>query len=278
MLVDMNKIRMYLSSLRISRHVYYSAVFCAGYYMAMRICDAQFSVYPFIYGFVLINILFATSLMLNNYYDSAIDDVNKKCNLLNEPGVSRPEYLSTFFFLSAASVAISLSISMPVFLTAIAIHASSWIYSSPPLRIKRFFPFNTLLIAFSTCLALVLGYFIPGGIFYRLPFTAITVFAGLLFLAFNVKDVNDCEGDKKYSVQTLMTLLGAEKGRFATAALAYSAYLLVPLLLQNRFMLVPSIILGGATFYVVMRKGKINEPIIFLLMFIYAVVFIKLIS
>jgi len=241
----------------------------------MRICGVGFSVYPFIYGFVLINILFATSLMLNNYYDRAIDDVNKKCNPLNEPGASRPEYLSTFFFLSAASVAISLSISFPVFLTAMSIHASSWIYSCPPLRIKRFFPFNTLLIAFSTCLALVLGYFVPGGIFSKLPFTAIIIFTGLLFLSFNVKDVNDCEGDKKYSVQTLMTLLGPEKGRPATAALAYSAYLLVPLLLRNSFMLVPSIIIGGATFYVVMRKGKVNEAVIFLLMFIYAAIFLK---
>jgi 4-hydroxybenzoate polyprenyltransferase len=260
----------------LSRHVYYTAVYCAGYFLSAKICGTVFKIYPFINGIVLINILFATSLMLNNYYDISIDAANNKCNPLNTGAAKKPEYLTAFFFLFAASLAISLSISPSVFITAIAVHAVAWIYSCPPLRIKRFFPFNTLLIAFSTLLALVLGYFIPGGIFLKLPFTPIAALTGMLFLSFNTKDVNDCDGDKKYSIQTIMTLLGPENGRLLTAALAYAAYLLAALASKSRMLFVYSILLGGATFYLIMRRGKINEPLIFFLMFIFATVFIIL--
>jgi 4-hydroxybenzoate polyprenyltransferase len=266
----------FFASLRLSRHVYYTAVYCAGYFLSANICGTAFEIYPFINGVVLINILFATSLMLNNYYDISIDAANNKCNPLNTGVARKPEYLKAFFFLFASSLAISLSLSPAVFLAALAVHAVAWIYSCPPLRIKRFFPFNTLLIAFSTVLALVLGFFTPGGVFSKLPFTAIAVFTGLLFLSFNTKDVNDCDGDKKYSIQTIMTILGPENGRLVIAALAYAAYLLAALAAKSRMLLVYSILLGGATFYLIMRRGKINEPLIFALMFIFAAVFIFL--
>lgn len=235
-----------------------------------------FEIYPFINGIVLINILFATSLMLNNYYDMSIDAENNKCNPLNTGVAKKPEYLTAFFFLFAASLAISLMISPAVFLTALAVHAVAWIYSCPPFRVKRFFPFNTLMIAFSTCLGLVLGYFVPGGLFSKLPFAALAVLTGLLFLSFNTKDVNDCEGDKKYSIRTIMTILGPENGRLVIAALAYAAYLLAAIAAKSRLLLATSVLLGGVTFYIIMRKGKVNEPLIFALMFAFTAVFMIL--
>ncbi len=272
----MKNIKAFLSSLRISRHIYYTAVFCAGYDMAIKMCSSTLHALLLIEGFFLINILFAASLILNNIYDAPIDAVNNKGNTLNITGVTQRGYLYAFFFLLATSVSLSLAVSIPVLIAVIAIHVAAWIYSCPPFRLKKYFPVNTLLIAFSTSLALVLGYLLAGGIFSKLPFAAIAVFTALLFMAFNTKDVNDYEGDKKYSVMTLMTIFGPEKGRFVTASLAYAAYLLVPLLLHSALMLAPSIILGGATFYIIMRKGKVNEAIVFALMFIYAALFFKL--
>ncbi len=269
----------FFRTMRLSRHVYYTAMTGAGFFLAARkayLPENIFWLY-FAAGVVLINILFACSLILNNIYDKKIDLANKKDNALNLAGFTRSEYLVIYFALFALSIGLSLSISVYALAAAAAIHLASYIYSCPPLRIKNIFLLNTFLIALATLMAFFLGFVIPAGapVLSVFPWKFGAIIVAALTLSFNTKDVNDYRGDKKYGVSTLMTALGPKKGKLAIAALALAGYLLVPLLLGSAYLLVASIILGSLTFTVIyLPQKKINEPLIFLIFFIYAGIFI----
>jgi 4-hydroxybenzoate polyprenyltransferase len=275
------KAALLLKTTRWSRHIYYSAMTAAGFLIAIKktpLPDSRILLY-FISGLVLINLLFAASIILNNIFDTKIDSINKKENTLNHSGITQKQYVVLYFILLALSLALSALISVFTAAAALVIHLSAYVYSCPPLRIKKIFPFNTLLIAFSTVLALFLGFIIPAGprVFTLFPWKlGLTFFAGIA-LAFNTKDVNDYAGDKKYGVNTLMTLLGPKKGKLLTAALALAGYLLVSFIAGSVWLVATSLILGLATFCLVyLPKKHINEPAVFVLFFVFAAVFIYL--
>jgi 4-hydroxybenzoate polyprenyltransferase len=270
---------------RWSRHIYYSAMTAAGMFYSLGNSPRSylFLLY-FISGIVLINLLFGASIILNNIYDVKIDSINEKENTLNHSGITQKEYIILYFILLAASIAIALIIDLSsnsnryTLITALVIHLCAYAYSCPPLRIKKLFPFNTLLIAFSTILAILLGIII----YAPNPFPPLPWKLGLAFflgiaLAFNTKDVNDYEGDKKYGIQTLMTLLGPKKGKPAIGLLALAGYVLVSLITGSVWLVAASLILGIATFCLVaLPKKHINEPAIFAMFFIFAAVFMFL--
>jgi 4-hydroxybenzoate polyprenyltransferase len=279
------KTALILKTTRWSRHIYYSAMTAAGLFISLDNSPHadRFPVY-LISGLVLINMLFASSIILNNIFDTKIDSMNEKENTLNHSGITKKEYIILYFILLALSIALSAIIDLSsdlyryTLITAFVIHLSAYVYSCPPFRVKKFFPFNTLLIAFSTVLALVLGFIIyaryPAPVFPRK--LCIAFFTGIS-LAFNTKDVNDYEGDKKYGVETIMTLLGPKKGKLLTAALALAGYLLVSFIAGSVWLVAASLIPGLATFFLVaLPKKHINEPAVFALFFVYAAFFIYL--
>jgi 4-hydroxybenzoate polyprenyltransferase len=87
-------------------------------------------------------------------------------------------------------------------------------------------------------------------------------------LAINTKDLKDYEGDKNSGVLTIPVLLGPSRGRIAIGALDFSAYLAVPLILQIPLLIVPALIFGGATFYLICRE-KTPEKLFFLMLILF---------
>ncbi len=164
-----------------------------------------------------------------------------------------------------------------VFAVTAAIHATSWIYSAPPLRLKRFFPLNIILIASATLEAMALGFVLSPGrppLFLFPPALAASVVICLSF-AFNVKDINDYKGDKKYKITTLMTLLGYTKGKAAAAAASLAGYVLFPII-NGAFSFVPFAWSCGllTLFFIAVPRRKINETCIFGVFFLFAAVFV----
>ncbi len=265
---------LFFRTMRASRHAYYTVIFAAGYLLGVKISGTIFNTVVFVSGILLMNVLFASSLAINNVYDKKIDALNDKDNILNSSGLGLHDYYILFFSLMGVSLVISTAVSFMVLLLAIVIHITSWIYSSPPLHLKKVFILNTLLIAFSTLLAMALGFAASSGSVVLFPpglaFTVIIV----LTLAFNTKDVNDYKGDKKHGVKTIVTVFGQKKGRMITAVLAFAGYLLVPVLLNAYGLLIPSAAFGGITYAVInTKKRRINETLIFGLFFAFAAVF-----
>ncbi|MCX8092838.1 MAG: UbiA family prenyltransferase [Candidatus Goldbacteria bacterium] len=274
-----NKPFLLFNQSRPSRFIYYSIIWICGFFLGKENFDnlsRNFIYINFFSGLLLINILFLSSTILNNIYDKNIDKINNKPNPLKEI-INKKNYIKIFWICFISSLLISFSLNYTTLLITIIIHLVSYIYSSPPFRIKKIFPVNIILIAFSSVLALFLGFassnefkilfYFP----YRLGLTMLIV----LSLAFNVKDINDYAGDKKYGIKTIMTIFGFEKGKKIIAILAFLGYIFLPLFLNLKILLLYSFVFGILTSYTILRsKNKVNEPIIFLLFFIYLFIFI----
>jgi 4-hydroxybenzoate polyprenyltransferase len=269
---------LFFRTLRWPQHIYYTALTAAGFFLAAKqayLPDKLF--WPdFAAVILLINILFISSLILNNLYDKQIDLINKKENALNHADFTRKEYLVIYFVLLALSLGLAFSLSIYAAAVTLIMHAAAYVYSCPPLRIKNIFLLNTIFMSLASLLAFFLGYVLPAGapVFSIFPRKFALALLFSLTLVFFSLDVNDYAGDKKYGVATVMTLLGPRNGRLAAAALALAGYLLMAFMLGSPYLLAASLLFGSATFVAIyLPKKRINEAIIFLIMFLYTGIF-----
>jgi 4-hydroxybenzoate polyprenyltransferase len=264
---------------RPSRFIYYSVIFGCGFFLGIIKSGALSGIslwVNFLSGLFLINVLFLSSTILNNVYDKDIDRYNKKPNPLIGT-ISKKDYMKIYYICFFSSLLVSLSLNITSFFITLIILVTAFIYSCPPLRVKRFFPFNIILIGFSSVLALFLGFASSNEfkIIYDFPYRLGIAMLIVLSLAFNVKDINDYKGDKKYKIKTIMTLFGYKKGKIITALLAFSGYVLLPVLLDFKVMLFYSFIFGALTFIIIIKsKNVVNESVVFSVFFIYLFIFI----
>lgn len=263
-----------ISSLRISRHIYYSLVVLAGYFAFSYTNEANISLSDILVSLILINVLFFSAMLLNNLFDDKIDIENNKINFFNYPGYQKKNFIILFLSTIPLSLALSYYIAAETFIITLIIHIVSFLYSGPPFRIKRIFLLNTFFIALSGVLAFALGFSAAAKdlFFAEFPYYFGFVMLIVLFMAYNVKDINDYRGDKKYGIKTFMTVFGEKKGKKITAFLALAGYLIFPLFFLNLFLVLPALACGAATYYIIMKKsGKINESAVFGVFFVFAV-------
>jgi len=297
-LFDRKKFVFFVKTIRYSRHIYYTVIYICGFLLAFRMLknknDFFSNSFDYAYllaGTMLVNFLFLTCQMMNNLYDKKIDFYNQKLNPLNagksvsKSGgqvkiiLSTGEYLDIFWIVFLLTLFLAFSISLSVFILSLFICVIGFLYSCPPYRFKNIFILNTFIIALSSLLGIFLGFTTYAQeISPRLfPVNLSAVILLVLTLAFNVKDINDYVGDKNGGVKTFMTVFGEKWGIITISGLAFTAYMLVPVLLFSRALFLPALGCGIATILLItLPKGKINEPLVFLVFFIFLGLFIYL--
>jgi homogentisate phytyltransferase / homogentisate geranylgeranyltransferase len=212
-------------------------------------------------------LLWQIAVSINQVTDVSEDSISKRDNPVVSAAISQHDmiYVSLGYcglaFLFAALIGY-----IAIVLTAASL-CLSILYSAPPIRLKRY-PF----VASSTIAVFALIVFSLG--FYSAPPTVefpTSVALVILIcynLAINTKDLKDYEGDKNSGVLTLPVLLGQRRGRIAIGALDFVAYLAVPAILQVHLLVVPALIFGGLTFYLI-RRAKTPEALIFFVLFLF---------
>ncbi|MES3005034.1 MAG: UbiA family prenyltransferase [Patescibacteria group bacterium] len=156
----------------------------------------------------------------------------------------------------------------PFFMSLVYI-AASYIYSVPPLRLRRFPIISSFLIGVA-CLATILA-----GYFFISPLKQISAFPSLLALgivlmvtmAINFKDIKDVAGDRANGIMTIPTLFG-ERGIKIVAYCFALSILLVPVFLSFYLLYIialPSALIG---YRLIMKKPYQEKPI-FVLRFVF---------
>jgi chlorophyll synthase len=226
------------------------------------------------------NVLFLASLILNNLYDAPIDAINGKANALAAERVPSRVHLRAAAALFVASGVIAALVSPAALVITALIQLTAWAYSCPPARLKRFFGLNTAVIALATVLAILLGFlWAPGSDPSTAPWRFLAVLFIALALAFHVKDVNDFPGDKAHGIATVVTVFGERTGRRICAGLALCGYLTVTIAARSPALwLAAAAPAAGTVLAILLPKGKINEPLVFLLLFAYAAAFMSLVA
>lgn len=150
--------------------------------------------------------------------------------------------------------------------------ALSHIYSSPPLKLKRFLGVNSLILGLCALITFIAGYStlalektidsIPSS-WSLLILLSVTLIA-------NVKDIKDIDGDRRVHVYTIPVVFGDALGKKIISALIILALLLPPFILKlpNLFLFVP--FFGYAAMKLIQRE-PFKEKYVFILYFAYLI-------
>ncbi len=234
---------------------------------AMGVVLGGGELFPGLLAIVCALFLWQIAVSINQVTDVSEDSISKRDNPVVSEVINLRDmiYVAMSFcvlaFLFAASIGF-----MAIVLTAASLCVSI-LYSAPPTRLKRYPFIASSSIAVFALIVFLLGYYsgLPTGAF---PTRVALVLLVCYNLAINTKDLKDYEGDKNSGVLTLPVLLGQRRGRIAIGALDFVAYLAVPFILQVPLLIVPALVFGGVTFYLI-RREKTPEALIFLVLFFF---------
>jgi 4-hydroxybenzoate polyprenyltransferase len=178
--------------------------------------------------------IFQSQLILNDHYDREIDLISSKRTYISTSSVAPGEAKAMASVMFALSLLFAAVLSYATFLIALASHVVGFLYSAYPFRLKRIFPLNTILIAVSILLAVLLGFSLFAGRHTLAVFphgVALFLLATFAFVA-SVKDIPDSEGDRRGGVTTIATLMGARRAGMILATAVIAAYFAAPFLLE----------------------------------------------
>ncbi len=225
----------------------------------------------FQYGLILCSIVFAIlySIITNNVTDLAIDSVSNTNRPLVTDAIDRDTYkaLETPFLVIAMLLAAAVNVTT-LFLVLLFI-GNYYIYSMPPLRLKRVPILSKAFIALNSVIFVMLGYYFITGDVTGFPKSFLLHFIVMFTLGANFIDLKDYDGDKAAGIPTLPVLLGLPLAKIiigATIALAYGyAYWLIQRKWQiDPWLLWPTIALAIAQFLVIIRKNYQEKWVFFL--------------
>jgi len=149
------------------------------------------------------------------------------------------------------------------------------IYSTPPLRLKRFIGISSFLIAVNALLVVWMGFFISAGTETLNIFPTKYILGILLIflLVENVKNIKDIEGDKKEGIKTLPVIFGEKKSKLIMGICLFLATLMVPFIFYfNLYTFLLAIFFGIILFFLTNRKN-FEEKYLFITYFIFTIIF-----
>ncbi len=106
-----------------------------------------------------------------------------------------------------------------------------YVYSVPPLHLKRFALLNSFIISLVALTAVLAGFYMisPDPRIDAFPSGLVALIVLVYTLLANVKDIKDVEGDRAVGVYTIPVLLGIKRGKQAISFMVVLALALIPL-------------------------------------------------
>ncbi|CAL7960565.1 conserved membrane hypothetical protein [Gammaproteobacteria bacterium] len=207
--------------------------------------------------FLSISILFfwLSAVMINNIYDQTIDSISNPKRPLVTKEIALKHYTNIATTILFCSLAYALAVNVKsMFIIGSAILAY-YIYSAPPLRLKRIPLFSKAIISSASLAFILLSYINAHGNLQEFPKSFIWIFLMGFTLTANFIDIKDYLGDKAQGIMTLPVLLTPPLaklfigGAFILTSLAFHFYL------QNLFLLPLLFVAGILGFYFINQKN-----------------------
>ncbi|MFH0826952.1 MAG: UbiA family prenyltransferase [Candidatus Omnitrophota bacterium] len=276
---DANKSRALFRNLRITRLLHYSALVLMGTVLFFYDTPERDLFVLIKIGGMLCALFFAFqfSVIINDIFDVGCDSLSNKDRPLITGVFRKEDYLKVGWVYLALALLFAIWVSDFCFIITVVFLALYFIYSAPPLQLKRFYPVNVIIIGLQALLAFLLGQVSLAPDQAPLPFYPSV--SWLIFIIFvlgsHIKDLKDSEGDRSCNVMTLLTMLGEKKARHVTAGLVLLSYLLTPFifspLFSNTFIFLFALLFGVANYFYIRRKDS-QENVIFGTYLIYGAI------
>jgi 4-hydroxybenzoate polyprenyltransferase len=255
-----------LKNIRIPQAIWHGGLLLLGGGLAMIYAEANpdfdfFEILSIILLIAAVESAWLASVVGNDIADHRIDAMTNPSRPIPTGDIPIRLYaeIGTLFFF--ASLLFSAIVSFKAMLLLLAYQGLAWIYSMPPLRLKRIPVIATVLAATAGMTILVIGFsvFAPGADIKSIPLPILT----FLFIAYAVtlplKDFKDIEGDKADGVFTLPVLLGAERARIVVGSALFLMYMASPVVLHESALIVPAILFGSLSFWNIVRSERIKK-------------------
>jgi 4-hydroxybenzoate polyprenyltransferase len=148
-----------------------------------------------------------------------------------------------------------------------------YIYSAPPLRLKQIPFVATFLISLASVSAVISGFFLLSNdkTIGSLPIELAILVILSITLVGNLKDLKDFEGDKLAGIKTLPVIYGIKKAKRIIGIFFIISYLLAPFLLSSLIILLPSLLAGIVTYFLIQQKS-FKERSVFYVYFVYLII------
>jgi 4-hydroxybenzoate polyprenyltransferase len=250
---------------RVPQLFYHAGLLVLGMLLALHFGDARITLDFFhLTGFLVLLLAvegaWLASVAVNDWYDQKIDSLTNPGRPLIKRTVPPETYLTFGLIFFAISLIFSGIVSFPALLLLLGYQALAWLYSAPPLRLKRYPLIATLMAASCNLLVLVAGFLLvsPSASLAELPLSLL----GFLFLAYAaalpLKDFKDLKGDAADGVYTLPVLLGEKRGKHLMSALIFLLIVASPLVFNLPALFLSALLFAALNFWLI-QKGT-SDP------------------
>lgn len=237
--------------------------------------------------FIAVALAWLASVVFNDIYDKKIDAVTNGKRPLIVKAFSENDYIALGLVLFGASIFYSAIINPKIAFLLLGYQALAWIYSAWPFRLKRFPLVASLLSALASMTVIFMGFILvsPAEDTLDFPKRIFWLILISLTLSLPIKDLKDMAGDKLDKVYTIPVIFGEYWGKIIIGSGIFLSYFLSVILLNEYSLTFWAIVLGGASFWIVVFSGegkKINNYNLIWwvlgLVAIYALILIKTIE
>jgi 4-hydroxybenzoate polyprenyltransferase len=220
---------------------------------------------------IMISILFAWlySVVTNNIEDYEIDKISNKNRPLTNSTIKLGDYkIIAWAFLFTTLLYAGL-VNFKAFFIILLFVGNYFIYSMPPLRLKRIPLLSKIFISINSLILILLGFLMVQYNIKNIPIIIYPIFLIGFTLTINFIDIKDYRGDKKLGIKTLPVLMGPKKSKLLIGLFFFLGYVFIFYITQ----LILFIILAFLQFYLINKKSY-KEKYIFIVYLLSLVVFI----
>ena len=218
------------------------------------------------YGLLIFSVVLAwlTSVVINDIYDTSIDALTNLDRPLIKKNIPHQTFLAYGIFFFFFSLLFAGIVSPTALFLIFLYQVFAYVYSAPPLRLKRLPLLATLLAAFANILIFALGYITLSQekSLTTLPTSILLYLLLALTIGLCLKDFKDIAGDAKDHVFTLPVLFGETRAKYILASLIFCIFALSPIIFNQSTLFPLSFIVASLAFYII-QKGTSHRKSLF---------------
>lgn len=227
----------------------------AVYYGYADLSQLSIPVLDLILIFFSITFAWLYSIVTNNLEDIEIDAITNPNRVTITKSIDGKTYQQIGWLLLTLATLCALLINFSYTFMLWLFIGIYFIYSMPPLRLKRFFLVSKFLLGLNALVLAIAGYmYVTGNSIHEFPIAFIPFFLVGMTLALNFIDIKDYAGDKQAGIQTMSVLFGQKKAKQVIGVSFMLCYLMLFYIIGDSRLLLPLLFGGAVQFYFVNKK------------------------
>lgn len=258
----------FIKNVRFPQVFYHCGLLIAGAGIGMVFSDKPTTVNFFnILGLIVIleAVVFSwlASVVVNDLFDEKIDSITNAQRPLIKKDFSLSEYKMLGLVFFASSVYLSALINLKITFLLIAYQGIAWIYSAPPIRLKRIAFVSTFISSIASLMIFFAGYSLvtDSQNFLEIPVRIIILLIVAYTLSIPVKDFKDIKGDKEDGVYSIPVVFGEYWGKIIVGSGIFLSFILSVIILNEFRLFWWAIVFGGISFWLINKMNSVNSRV-----------------